>query len=639
MAKSPAQISESTSSSEPIVTKSAAEVYVQRHMWELPSEHALLQNHPLTRAPWWKEILATTQTPVSDRDSFDAHRNEVKRAWQSYLLLLSWWQSKRFFRRSGMSIVCLNRADVVVVHPVGRFTVAKSAEQWKDACYWSLLAYCNHGSLCSATFTDVQHLDTMPEGEIEQLMQKFVMALAVERAELGITACPPHVRKNWLLGCSRREHAESRKQSVSKVTESLWKIPRFVFETEGESWKHLSTTDMSSDDLAVAQSAWKNADAFEFKEDDSTLDEEQAELGIVAGDRICHPNKHDSDQHMDSNNSSNHPEEPATHKPSTDVGSDDALCDLDATCTDRPSLLKNCDSNLHPLALDRLCHPTEAAAGDRTVSTTDAGSANAKEQISAGKIALLSVAVRQKMDQHMRSRLKWTHRDLHDAVIAAGLNIPGRPSLLNYFRALNAQFGDSKVGFLPQAFQSHSKKKIQSMLKCLSRTGAKISGNLSDRKTVLAERLAFWLNQVMEAGREARCEDVNGEELSDPSDGEPCVRKKIQNRYILPDTRQIGEVPSDAVVTPEQAESALGHAQATEFDEDRMELLDQELRQEEEALLGRQVNPSGIDYRLVVCDPTQEESRQRIGWGDAFGVPRVLNLGEFSFSKIQIVNQ
>ena len=109
--------------------------------------------------------------------------------------------------------------------------------------------------------------------------------------------------------------------------------------------------------------------------------------------------------------------------------------------------------------------------------------------------------------------------------------------------------------------------------------------------------------------------------------------KKIQNRYILPDTRQIGEVPSDAVVTPEQAESALGHAQATEFDEDRMELLDQELRQEEEALLGRQVNPTGIDYRLLVCDPTQEESRQRMGWGDAFGVPRVLNLDEFFFQK------
>ena len=238
MAKSPAQISEGRSSSEPIVSKSAAEVYVQRHLWEFPSEHALLQKHPLTRAPWWKEILATIQTPVSDCDSFDAHRDKVQRAWPTYLLLLSWWQLKRFFRRSGRSIVCLHGADVVVVHPVGRFTVAKSAEQWKDACYWSLLAYCNHGSLCTATFTDVQHLDTMLEAEIEQLMQKFVMAPALERAKLGITACPPHVKKNWLLGSSRREHAEARKQSVSKVTESLWTMPRFVFETV--SYTHLT---------------------------------------------------------------------------------------------------------------------------------------------------------------------------------------------------------------------------------------------------------------------------------------------------------------------------------------------------------------------------------------------------------------
>ena len=112
------------------------------------------------------------------------------------------------------------------------------------------------------------------------------------------------------------------------------------------------------------------------------------------------------------------------------------------------------------------------------------------------------------------------------------------------------------------------------MLRCFSRTGVKLGGKLSDKKNAIAERVAFWLNQVMEAGREAPSEDVGGEELTDPSDGEPCVSTKLQRKLLLPDSRQIGETPADAVATPEQAESALGHAQATEFDEDALELLD-----------------------------------------------------------------
>ena len=82
----------------------------------------------------------------------------------------------------------------------------------------------------------------------------------------------------------------------------------------------------------------------------------------------------------------------------------------------------------------------------------------------------------------------------------------------------------------------------------------------------------------------------------------------------MPETRQIGEVPPDAVVTPEQAESALGHAQATEFDEDGLELLDQELREEEEeALTGRQVNPTGVDYALLAFDPLDGQAVLRFG--------------------------
>jgi hypothetical protein len=171
IAKSPGQITEDYATSksqalpakESIVCKSGAEIYVHRHTWEVPSRHAFLQKHPRTGLPWWQEILAVVgasvcdsdsaapvfdsdsagvpgsvhnrRAAVSDGDSFDVYSHRVQQAWPAYLRLLSWWQLRRFFRRSGNSIVCKPRADVVVVHPVGRFTTAKSAEQWRDACY------------------------------------------------------------------------------------------------------------------------------------------------------------------------------------------------------------------------------------------------------------------------------------------------------------------------------------------------------------------------------------------------------------------------------------------------------------------------------------------------------------------------
>ena len=95
------------------------------------------------------------------------------------------------------------------------------------------------------------------------------------------------------------------------------------------------------------------------------------------------------------------------------------------------------------------------------------------------------------MHAHMTTKLKWTHRELHDALIIAGLGVPSRPSLLNYFSALHAQFGDTEIGFLPQSFQTHTKVKMKELLKCLGRTGLKVGGRFTDKKVVLAERLAF----------------------------------------------------------------------------------------------------------------------------------------------------
>ena len=80
--------------------------------------------------------------------------------------------------------------------------------------------------------------------------------------------------------------------------------------------------------------------------------------------------------------------------------------------------------------------------------------------------------IRVRMKEFMATKLKWTHKDLHDALLSVGIGVPTRPSLLNYFTAMRLHFGDAKVGFLPQAHQSHTKKRYkkrsQDVLKCLA---------------------------------------------------------------------------------------------------------------------------------------------------------------------------
>ena len=55
--------------------------------------------------------------------------------------------------------------------------------------------------------------------------------------------------------------------------------------------------------------------------------------------------------------------------------------------------------------------------------------------------------IRTHMVDFMRKILKWKQRELHDALVNAGISIPATPSLVNYFAALHLQFGDEKVAF------------------------------------------------------------------------------------------------------------------------------------------------------------------------------------------------
>ena len=68
------------------------------------------------------------------------------------------------------------------------------------------------------------------------------------------------------------------------------------------------------------------------------------------------------------------------------------------------------------------------------------------------------------------------------------------------------------------------------------------------------------------------------------------------------------EVPADAIVDPMQAESALGHNLAGEIDEEIADILDKDVRAEEEAMLGALVNPAHAPYGCLA--PGEEYMRR-----------------------------
>ena len=247
-------------------------------------------------------------------------------------------------------------------------------------------------------------------------------------------------------------------------------------------------------------------------------------------------------------------------------------------------------------------------------------------------------AIRNQMKYYMKSKLRWSNRALHDASVWAGLNTPSRPSLLNYFNTLRLQFSDPKAGFLPQTYQSHTKPRILAVLKCLSNAGLKIGGKMADPKSVLMERLAYWLDQVIQAGRTVgKSSGTDGEHSSD--DEIQKDRSHKEPVILNPDSTQLGEIPHDAQVTTEQADSALGHNQSTELDGDSFELFDLDQREEEEALQGRYVNPeylsdtTRIDYDCL-CWSSEDlapdsVSAKTVGWMPALKL-RMVSKSDFS---------
>ena len=165
--KSKDQIAASDSKYVSIAVPLAAEVYVSRFEWDVSTHNQLLDVHVATRRPLWREVLRAAGKTVSEDDSIVSHMSAVQKAWPSYLEMLTWWQLKRYFQRVGSNIKCKQRADVVVVHPVGRFITALTQAQWRDVCYWTLLAHCNHGEACT-TFRDANLLETFSDDDLDK---------------------------------------------------------------------------------------------------------------------------------------------------------------------------------------------------------------------------------------------------------------------------------------------------------------------------------------------------------------------------------------------------------------------------------------------------------------------------------------
>ena len=156
-----------------------------------------------------------------------------------------------------------------------------------------------------------------------------------------------------------------------------------------------------------------------------------------------------------------------------------------------------------------------------------------------------------------------------------------------------------------------------------------MGGTLGDNKEVLSQRLGFWLQPVVEAGR--------GGDASDASEGDAAEQKPRKlKRTLVEHTGGAADVPVDAYVSAEQAESALGHVLATEQDADVFETLDEDQREEEMALMGHQVNPAGVDYDCLAWDPVSDSAMaSEFNWHPGL-VRRSLGAADFHCTGQQV---
>ena len=265
----------------------------------------------------------------------------------------------------------------VVVHPDGRVGQAYTDAQWRDACFWTLMARCNHGEARKGTFRDADHLATFSDDAVADLMQRFVMAAPESRLGARLAPCPPRIANAWFMGIARRRRAEEKKRPAPLVASALAQV-NYTFVEEAAGWTQMMREAMAAPD-----------------EEEATEARRQAEI--------------------------------------------------------------------------------------RPVSDSAEG---------AGEPAVLEEAGNKHIDEAMmaliRNELKWTHRELHDALLVAGVAVPPIPSIRIYESALYAQYGDADAGFLPQAFNTPHQRQAE------EHPSYTRPHWLETRREVVRQEKAFW---------------------------------------------------------------------------------------------------------------------------------------------------
>ena len=122
--------------------------------------------------------------------------------------------------------------------------------------------------------------------------------------------------------------------------------------------------------------------------------------------------------------------------------------------------------------------------------------------------------------------LGWTKAGiLHDALFYMSETAPGSPSDLCYFWRLHTQLNSAASCYLPQNKVSHRKEKLRDVLRALTAGGTRLGG-WTGKKEVLAQRLAKWMDHVVQAGRDTdEADALRGAEDEEVGDGEPSQKR------------------------------------------------------------------------------------------------------------------
>ena len=153
---------------------------------------------------------------------------------------------------------------------------------------------------------------------------------------------------------------------------------------------------------------------------------------------------------------------------------------------------------------------------------------------------------------------------------------------------------------------------------------------LQQRGFHLTAELAATGAEATGAAAAAEGED-EGEAEEGAAEADFDERQRPPKAPLVEHAAAVGAMPESGVVTAEQAESALSRTMATELDQNMLDTLDADTKEEEDALAGRQVNPPEAEYSCICWQPHAPDSVSAltVGW-DAGRAAQSLNRADFA---------